>query len=90
MSASCSHLGISLAPKQTGILQHHGSRHYGFRDSSGKAVTPGTVNVTLEDHPLAFAQARRDGLIDVNEAERVTLLKRSHDQMSAGLSPWRN
>jgi integrase len=27
-----------------------------------------------------FAQARRDGLIDVNEAERVTLLKRRNDR----------
>lgn len=47
-----------------------------FRDSIAKRVTPGTVNVSLKILRSAFAQARRDGLIDVNEAERVTLLKR--------------
>ncbi len=47
-----------------------------FRDSLAKTVTPGTVNVALKIIRSAFAQARRDGLVDVNEAERVTLLKR--------------
>jgi integrase len=47
-----------------------------FRDTLAKRVTTGTVNVSLKIIRSAFAQARRDGLIDVNEAERVTLLKR--------------
>ncbi|MGA2541696.1 MAG: tyrosine-type recombinase/integrase [Verrucomicrobiota bacterium] len=53
----------------------------GFRDSLAKRVTPGTVNVSLKIIRSAFAQARRDGLIDLNEAERVTLLKRSQNQV---------
>ena len=47
-----------------------------FRDTLAKRVTAGTVNTNLKILRSAFAQARRDGLIDVNEAERVTLLKR--------------
>jgi integrase len=38
-------------------------------------VSPGTVNTNLKILRSALAQAKRDGLIDVNEAERVTLLK---------------
>jgi integrase len=51
-----------------------------FRDILAKRVTPGTVNVSLKILRSMFAQARRDGLIDVNEAERVTLLKRRNDR----------
>jgi len=51
-----------------------------FRDALAKRVTPGTVNVALKILRSAFAQARRDGLIDVNEAERVSLLKRHNDR----------
>jgi len=51
-----------------------------FRDSLAARVTPGTVNVALKVLRSAFAQARRDGLIDVNESERVTLLKRKGDR----------
>ncbi len=47
-----------------------------FRDALAKRVTVGTVNVSMKILRSAFAQARRDGMIDVNEAERVTLLKR--------------
>jgi integrase len=47
-----------------------------FRDALAKRVTPGTVNVSLKILRSAFTQARRDGLVDVNEAERVTVLKR--------------
>jgi len=47
-----------------------------FRDDLAKRVTVGTVNVSIKILRSAFAQARRDGLVDVNEAERVTLLKR--------------
>jgi integrase len=48
-----------------------------FRDNLSERVTPGTVNVAVKIMRSAFAQARRDGLVDVNEAERVTLLKRT-------------
>ena len=47
-----------------------------FRDTLAGRVTAGTVNVAVKILRSAFAQARRDGLVDVNEAERVTLLKR--------------
>lgn len=47
-----------------------------FRDALAKRVTVGTVNVSVKIIRSAFAQARRDGLVDLNEAERVTLLKR--------------
>lgn len=47
-----------------------------FRDDLAKRVTPGTVNVALKILRSALATARRDGLVDTNEAERVTPLKR--------------
>jgi len=51
----------------------------GFRDGLATRVTVGTVNVSIKILRSAFAQARRDGLVDLNEAERVTLLKRRND-----------
>jgi integrase len=48
-----------------------------FRNALVKRVTVGTTNVALKIIRSAFSQARRDGLIDVNEAERVSLLKRN-------------
>jgi len=47
-----------------------------FRDELAERVTTGTVNTALKILRCAFTQARRDGLVDVNEAERVTALKR--------------
>ena len=47
----------------------------GFREHLSKRVSSGTVNVSLKVLRSALTQAKRDGLIDVNEAERVTLLK---------------
>lgn len=52
----------------------------GFRDSLAKRLSIGTVNVALKIIRSAFAQARRDGLVDTNEAERVTTLKRRADK----------
>ena len=46
-----------------------------FREQLSKRVSPGTVNTTLKILRSALTQAKRDGIIDVNEAERVTLLK---------------
>jgi len=48
----------------------------GFRDHLAKRVTPGTVNFAIKVIRVALNQGRRDGLVDVNEAERVTLLKK--------------
>jgi integrase len=48
-----------------------------FRDTLAKRLNGGTVNIELKIVRSALAQARRDGLVDVNEAERVSLLKRS-------------
>jgi integrase len=47
-----------------------------FRDSLAQKLSTGTVNIALKIIRAAFAQARKDGLIDVNEAERVSTLKR--------------
>jgi integrase len=47
----------------------------GFRDQLSMRVSPGTVNISLKVLRSALNQAKRDGLTDVNEAERVTLLK---------------
>ncbi len=47
-----------------------------FRDGLASRVTPSTVNISLKIIRSALTQAKRDGLVDVNEAERVTLLKR--------------
>lgn len=49
-----------------------------FRDTLAERLTPGSVNVSLKVVRAALTQARRDGLVDVNEAERVTLLKNRH------------
>jgi integrase len=48
----------------------------GFRDHLAKRVATGTVNITVKILRSAFAQARRDGLVDINELERVSMLKR--------------
>jgi len=47
----------------------------GFREHLSKRVSPGTVNIGLKILRSALNQAKRDGLTDMNEAERVTLLK---------------
>jgi integrase len=52
----------------------------GFRDQLAARLSVGTVNVGVKILRSAFAQARRDGLVDVNEAERVSLLKRRNDR----------
>lgn len=47
----------------------------GFREHLSERVSPGTVNMAMKIVRAALGQAKRDGLVDVNEAERVTLLK---------------
>lgn len=65
-----------LGPRAGRELAHLSAKEItAFRDHLAKRLTPGTVNVSLKIIRSAMAQARRDGLVDVNEAERVTLLK---------------
>ena len=71
------HLGYKTKRDITGITA---SDITNFRDSLAARVTVGSVNVAIKVLRSAFAQARREGLIDVNEAERVTLLKRHSDR----------
>jgi len=51
----------------------------GFRDAAASRLAIGSVNLMLKILRVAFASARRDGLIDSNPAERVQILKRSKD-----------
>lgn len=47
-----------------------------FRDHLSKRVAPTTVNIAIKIIRVALNQAKRDGLVDSNQGERVTLLKR--------------
>ena len=46
-----------------------------FRDALAGRLTPGSVNMSMKVVRSALAQARREGLVDTNEAERVSFLK---------------
>ena len=46
-----------------------------FRDHLAARLTAATVPISLKILRVALGQAKRDGLIDGNEAERVTMLK---------------
>jgi integrase len=48
-----------------------------FRDKLSQKRSTGTVNISVKIIRAALSQAKRDGIIDSNEAERVTLLKRT-------------
>jgi integrase len=48
-----------------------------FRDQLAKKLSAGSVNISVKILRVALAQAKRDGLVDVNEGQRVTLLKRT-------------
>lgn len=50
-----------------------------FRDAAARRLAPGTANLMLKIIRVALAQARREGLIESNPAERVTMLKRTRD-----------
>ena len=66
-----------LGPKGSSQLTQVTHREIGaFRDHYAKTVSANTVNTCLKIIRTAFNQAKRDGLIDANPAERVTLLKR--------------
>lgn len=72
------HLLDFLGPRAGHDIAHLTAKEIvGFRDALSKRLTVGTVNIELKVIRSALAQARRDGLVDVNEAERVSLLKRT-------------
>jgi integrase len=48
----------------------------GFRDDAAKRLAVGMANLMLKILRSVFTTARREGLIDDNPAERVTILKR--------------
>jgi integrase len=67
-----------LGPRANKDIAHLTSKEIAaFRDELSKQLTIGTVNISVKIIRAALAQARRDGLVDVNEGERVTLLKRT-------------
>ena len=66
-----------LGPKARKDLIHLSSKEIvAFRDHLIKRVAPGTVNMEIKILRSALAQAKRDGLVDFNEAERVSLVKK--------------
>jgi integrase len=66
-----------LGTKVTKDVSHLSSKDIAaFRDSLGERLSAGTANISLKIVRAALNQAKRDGLIDQNEADRVTLLKR--------------
>jgi integrase len=50
-----------------------------FRDEAAQRLATGTANLMLKILWSVFTTARREGLIDDNPAERVTILKRKRD-----------
>jgi integrase len=70
------HLGTR---KSSDIVQITAADVTSFRDDASRRVAPGTVNLMLKIIRVAFAQARRDGLLETNPGDRVSLLKRSRD-----------
>src|SRR5262249_22039298 len=66
----------SMGPRANKDIAHLTSKEIAAcRDDLSKQRTIGSVNISLKIIRAALAQARRDGLVDVNEGERVTLLK---------------
>lgn len=69
-------------------LTHLNSRDVSaFRDELALNLTPSTVNTSLKILRAALNQAKRDGLVDLNEAERVTLLKSRSSSTRGPFSP---
>ena len=69
-------LNIYLGTRASLDITHLNAKEIsGFREDLSNRVSPGTVNISLKILRSALNQAKRDGLTDVNEAERVTLLK---------------
>jgi integrase len=66
------HLGAKLRRDISAITAADFTK---FRDGLALRVSASTANLAVKIVRSAFSQARKDGLVDVNEAERVTLLK---------------
>jgi integrase len=65
-----------LGPKANLDTAHLTSKEItGFRDDLAGRLTAGTVNLSLKILRVALSQARREGIVDVNQAERVSTLK---------------
>ena len=47
-----------------------------FRDHLSKRLAANTTNISVKIVRIALTQAKKDGLIDTNQADRVSLLKR--------------
>jgi len=67
----------NLGPKANrDLLQLTAKEFVSFRDFQAGKLSANSVNICLKVLRAAMAQAVRDGLIDTNEAARVSLLKR--------------
>ena len=67
------HLGLKASRD---LLQLTAKEFVSFRDFQAAKLSANSVNICLKVLRSAMAQAVRDGLIDTNEASRVSLLKR--------------
>ena len=73
-----------LGEKANRDLIHLSSRDIlGFRDELANRVTASTVNINIKVLRVALNQAKRDGLVNTNEADRVSLLKHNRFQRRA-------
>lgn len=73
----CEQFLAHLGPKgERDLLQLTAKEFVGFRDCQARKLSANSVNVGLKVLRAAMAQAVRDSLIDINEAARVSLLKR--------------
>lgn len=63
-------------------LSHLGSKEViGMRDQLAQKLSANSANYTVKVLRAALNQARRDGLVDVNEASRVTLIKQNRQSV---------
>lgn len=67
------HLGLKA---DRDLLQLTAKEFVSFRDFQAAKLSANSVNICLKVLRSAMAQAVRDGLVDTNEASRVSLLKR--------------
>lgn len=75
------HLLKHLGPRAHFDIAHLTSKEItSFRDNLASRLTTGTVNISLKILRTALSQGKRDGILDVNEAQRVSLLKNRDTQ----------
>ncbi len=58
-----------------------------LRDSIAGSLSPNSANYTVKILRTALNQARRDGLVDTNEASRVTLIQRKSKSIRRPFTP---